>query len=99
MNMPNTHYLHQTARDRALIGNADVIIGLELSDYWATVNGFVDNGLDGIGINESQDQAGHQADRHQLDAARHQVELPGLPALPGRSTSTWWATPKRRCRR
>ena len=82
MNMPNTHYLNQTGRGPALIGNADVIIGLELSDYWATVNAFVDNGHDGIGLNEVQDQAGHQADRHQLDAARHQVELPGFPALP-----------------
>ena len=37
---------------------ADVIIGLELSDYWATVNGFVDNGLDGIGINETKIKPG-----------------------------------------
>ena len=29
-----------------------------------------------------QDQAGHQADQHQLVRAAHQVELPGLPALP-----------------
>src|SRR5262249_34420934 len=33
--------------------NADVIIGLELSDYWATVNRFIDNGLDGVGLNET----------------------------------------------
>jgi len=52
MNMPNTHYLNQTARTAALISNADVIIGLELSDYWATVNQFVDNGHDAIGVNE-----------------------------------------------
>jgi acetolactate synthase I/II/III large subunit len=53
MNFPNSHYLKQNARGAALISNADVIIGLELSDYWATVNRFVDNGLDGIGINET----------------------------------------------
>jgi hypothetical protein len=29
-----------------------------------------------------QDQARHQADQHQLIRAAHQVELPGLPALP-----------------
>ncbi len=58
MNMPNTHYLRQNARTEALISNADVIIGLELSDYWATVNGFVDNGLDGIGINETKIKPG-----------------------------------------
>jgi acetolactate synthase I/II/III large subunit len=58
MNMPNTHYLNQTARTAALIGNADVIIGLELADYWATVNNFVDNGLDGVGYNQSRIKPG-----------------------------------------
>jgi acetolactate synthase-1/2/3 large subunit len=58
MNMPNTHYLNQTARTAALINNADVIIGLELSDYWATVNSFVDNGADEIGINETKIKPG-----------------------------------------
>jgi thiamine pyrophosphate-dependent acetolactate synthase large subunit-like protein len=53
MNFPNSHYLKQNARAAALIGNADVVIGLELADYWATVNRFVDNGLDGVGVNES----------------------------------------------
>jgi acetolactate synthase I/II/III large subunit len=53
MNFPNSHYLHQNARTQALIGNADVVLGLELSDYWATVNRFVDNGVDGIGVNET----------------------------------------------
>jgi acetolactate synthase I/II/III large subunit len=53
LNFPNSHYLKQNARAQALISNADVIIGLELSDYWATVNRFVDNGLDGIGVNET----------------------------------------------
>ena len=58
MNMPNTHYLNQTARTAALIGNADVIIGLELADYWATVNNFIDNGLDGVGYNQSRTKPG-----------------------------------------
>jgi thiamine pyrophosphate-dependent acetolactate synthase large subunit-like protein len=53
MNFPNSHYLKQNARGPALIANADVILGLELSDYWATVNRFIDNGLDGIGVNET----------------------------------------------
>jgi len=54
MNFPNTHHLSQNARGRALIGQADVIIGLELSDYWGTVNGHIDNGDDdGAGLNES----------------------------------------------
>jgi acetolactate synthase I/II/III large subunit len=49
MNFPKTHYLNAPA---AAVNNADVIIGLELSDYWATVNTFTDNGEnDGIGVN------------------------------------------------
>jgi acetolactate synthase-1/2/3 large subunit len=58
MNMPNTHYLNHSARTAALIGNADVVLGLELADYWALVNGFVDNGHDGIGFNESKIKPG-----------------------------------------
>ena len=54
MNFPNTHPLSQNSRGRALIGQADVILGLELSDYWGTVNGFIDNGEnDGAGLQES----------------------------------------------
>ncbi len=53
MNFPNTHYLYQTARGRALLAQADVILGLELSDYWGTVNGWIDNGdNDGSGLQE-----------------------------------------------
>jgi acetolactate synthase I/II/III large subunit len=58
MNMPNTHYLNQSARTAALISNADVIIGLELADYWATVNAFIDNGHDGLGVNETRIKPG-----------------------------------------
>jgi thiamine pyrophosphate-dependent acetolactate synthase large subunit-like protein len=53
MNFPNSHYLKQNARAAALTANADVIVGLELADYWATVNRFIDNGLDGVGVNEA----------------------------------------------
>ncbi|HEY7998795.1 MAG TPA: thiamine pyrophosphate-dependent enzyme [Pseudolabrys sp.] len=54
MNFPNTHYLSQNSRGRALLGEADVILGLELSDYWGTVNGFIDNGEnEGAGLQES----------------------------------------------
>jgi thiamine pyrophosphate-dependent acetolactate synthase large subunit-like protein len=37
-----------------VIAQADVVIGLELSDFWATVNAWVDNGEGGHGINESR---------------------------------------------
>ena len=48
MNFPNTHYL---SRPPSVIRQADVVIGMELSDYWATVNTFIDNGNDGFGQN------------------------------------------------
>jgi len=37
MNMPNTHHLYQVGGSR-LIEQADVILGLELTDFWGTVN-------------------------------------------------------------
>src|ERR1700736_4037372 len=51
MNFPRTHYLH---RGRNAVANADVIIGMELADYWGTVNGWTDNGEGGIGVNRSR---------------------------------------------
>lgn len=55
MNFPKTHPL---SRPPSVIGQADVIIGMELSDFWGIVNGFVDNGEHGIGFNESKIKAG-----------------------------------------
>jgi thiamine pyrophosphate-dependent acetolactate synthase large subunit-like protein len=43
MNFPTAHYLCHSERGRALIGQADVILGLELTDYWGTVNAYADN--------------------------------------------------------
>jgi acetolactate synthase I/II/III large subunit len=42
MNFPSRHPLHLTDNSRALIGNADVILGLELTDFWGTVNSYRD---------------------------------------------------------
>src|SRR5258705_4584485 len=51
MNFPNTHYL---SAGPAVLRNADVILGLELTDFWGTINGWVDNSdHDGHGIMES----------------------------------------------
>jgi acetolactate synthase-1/2/3 large subunit len=53
MNIANSHHLNQSGRGKALIAEADVVIGLELSDFFGTVNGFIDNGEDhGHGIYE-----------------------------------------------
>ncbi len=42
MNFPTRHPLNQTERSRALVGGADVILGLELTDFWGTVHSYRD---------------------------------------------------------
>ena len=42
MNFPSAHRLNQTERSRSLIAGADVILGLEVWDFWGTVNNFRD---------------------------------------------------------
>lgn len=51
MNFPKTHHL---SRPPSVVGQGDVIIGMELSDYWATVNAWIDNGEHGHGAQESR---------------------------------------------
>src|SRR2546426_11421018 len=42
MNFPSRPPLNQSSSSRAAIGAADVILGLELTDFWGTVNTFRD---------------------------------------------------------
>ena len=42
MNFPTRHPLNQTQSRREIIANADVILGLELNDFWGTVHSFRD---------------------------------------------------------
>ena len=42
MNFPSRHVLNHSDRSRALITAADVVLGLELTDFWGTVNSFRD---------------------------------------------------------
>ena len=42
MNFPSRHPLNQSSRARALVVDADVILGLELTDFWGTVNAYRD---------------------------------------------------------
>jgi len=51
MNFPKTHHLSAPI---TAVNNADVIIGMELSDFWGVVNSYVDNGEHGIGHNETK---------------------------------------------
>jgi acetolactate synthase-1/2/3 large subunit len=55
LNFPNIHYL---SRPESVIGQADVIIGLELADYWNTVNRFTDNNAQGVGSVSSRIKPG-----------------------------------------
>jgi thiamine pyrophosphate-dependent acetolactate synthase large subunit-like protein len=43
MNFPSRHPLNLSGNARQLIGNADVILGLELTDFWGTVDTFRDS--------------------------------------------------------
>ncbi len=42
MNFPSLHPRNQTQRAAAAIGEADVVVGLEVADFWATVNALRD---------------------------------------------------------
>ena len=42
LNFPTRHSLNHTQRSRALIADADVILGLELTDFWGTVHSMRD---------------------------------------------------------
>ena len=42
LNMPTRHPLNHSDNARTLIANADLILGLELADFWGTVNAFRD---------------------------------------------------------
>jgi thiamine pyrophosphate-dependent acetolactate synthase large subunit-like protein len=55
MNFPRTHHL---SAGLPAVANADVIIGMELSDFWAVVNSYVDNGDYGIGFNQTRMKPG-----------------------------------------
>jgi thiamine pyrophosphate-dependent acetolactate synthase large subunit-like protein len=56
MNFPNTNHLSSAP---SVIPQADVILGLELTDFWGVVNAHIDNGeYDGHGLNESRVKPG-----------------------------------------
>jgi acetolactate synthase-1/2/3 large subunit len=41
MNFPWRHPLNQSSRGRAVIAQADVLLGMEMTDFWATTNSYV----------------------------------------------------------
>ena len=55
LNFPTTHYL---SRPASVIPQADVIIGLELTDYLGHGNAYTDNNAHGVGTNVTQIKPG-----------------------------------------
>ena len=55
MNFPKTHHL---SAGPPAVANADVILGMEMNDFWALVNQYVDNGSHGHGFNQQRMKAG-----------------------------------------
>jgi acetolactate synthase-1/2/3 large subunit len=55
MNFPKTHHL---SAGLPAVANADVILGMEMNDFWALVNQYVDNGSHGHGFNQQRMKAG-----------------------------------------
>ena len=42
MNFPSRHPLNQSGQSRAALAGADIVVGLELTDFWGTINTFRD---------------------------------------------------------
>ena len=42
LNCPSRHPLNQSGRARFHVGQADVVVGLEMSDFWASLNSYRD---------------------------------------------------------
>ena len=80
MNFPKMHHL---SAGLPAVANADVILGMEMNDFWALVNQYVDNGSHGHGFNQQRMKAGTKLISDQRRRSQHQIELPGLPAFPG----------------
>ena len=79
MNFPSRHPLNQSATGRQLIANADVILGLELTDFWGTVSAHARFAGADVALDH---QARHEARSASPPSISYdQGQLPGLPAL------------------
>ena len=81
MNFPSRHPLNQTLRQRGAIGDADVILGLEVYDFFGVVHTLGGQTRRHPAIHH---QAGNQAGQHQFLRPLLQEQLSKLPALRGR---------------
>jgi thiamine pyrophosphate-dependent acetolactate synthase large subunit-like protein len=79
MNFPTRHPLNQSANARQLVANADVIIGLELTDFWGTVNASRDSL---VRTSRSVVKPGTKTDQHHRARSRDERQLSGLQRYP-----------------
>ena len=96
MNFPSRHPLNQSDSARQLVADADVILGLELTDFWGTVSTVRD---ELHRTSRSFVEAGHEADQHHRARSRDEGRTTRTSSATRKSTSRWRPTPKRRCRR
>ena len=78
MNFPTRHPLNHTERGGAAIANADLIAGLELTDFWSTVNS-VGGQLNPV--IKSGHEARYETRQHHRQRFVHEEQLPGFPAI------------------
>ena len=80
MNFPSRHPLNQTESAGQLIAGADVILGLELFDFWGTVSA-VRDALHRT--SRSRIRQGTKLISITAPGSLHEEQLPGLPAVSG----------------
>ena len=95
MNFPSRHPLNQSFR-RGVIGQADVILAIEMNDLWGALNAFNDRIVRTFALDL---QEGRQARHTRRPRPLPQIQLPGFRPLSRTSISPSRATARPRCRR
>ena len=90
-NMPNRHPLSGGGS----VGNADVILGLQVDDLWGTLNNFRDQQERSY---RSIIKPGGEGPQHLRKRSLHEEQLSGLPALRRSGHRDCSRCAKRRCR-
>ena len=81
MNFPSLHPLNQSERANAVIAAADVVVGLEVTDFWGTVNAMRDQQHR---TQRPLTKPGARLDHNHHRRAVRPIELSGFPPHGGR---------------
>jgi len=73
--LPQHHHLNQSEQAQALIRTPTWIVGLEVADFWNTVNLFIDNGLKMLGTRQSRVKPAPSS-YHKLGRTQSEIQLP-----------------------